>query len=116
METRAWFFQANPKYYDIDAALGALDRIWWRVPQYTNEIHVGDVIVLWRSGKRAGIVGLGRVVAEPQWCAIDETEKPFVLSDEEGADDVTRALIRVQAIPFIAKETVQTMRVIQAVR
>ena len=113
METRAWFFQANPKYYDIDAALGALDRIWWRVPQYTNEIHVGDVIVLWRSGKKAGIVGLGRVVAEPQWCAIDETEKPFVLSDEEGADDVTRALIRVQAIPFIAKETVQTIADIQ---
>jgi EVE domain-containing protein/restriction endonuclease len=113
METRAWFFQANPKYYDIDAALGALDRIWWRVPQYTNEIHVGDVIVLWRSGKKAGIVGLGRVVAEPQWCAIDEAEKPFVLSDEEGADDVTRALIRVQAIPFIAKETVQTIADIQ---
>ncbi len=107
METQVWFLQANPKYYDIDAALSALDRIWWRVPQYTNEIHVGDVIVLWRSGKNAGIVGLGRVVAEPQWRAIDETEEPFVLSDEEGADDATRALIRVQAIPFIAKETVQ---------
>ena len=54
--------QANPKQYDIDAALGALDRIWWRVPQYTNEIRTGDVAVLWRSGKKAGIIGLGRVI------------------------------------------------------
>jgi hypothetical protein len=109
MESRAWFFQANPKYYDIDAALSTLDRIWWRAPQYTNEIHVGDVVALWRSGKNAGIVGLGRVVAEPQWHAMGETEKPFVLSDEEGADDVTCALIRVEAIPFVAKEKVQAV-------
>jgi hypothetical protein len=113
METRAWFFQANPKYYDIDAALGALDRIWWRVPQYTNEIHVGDSIVLWRSGKKAGIVGLGRVVSEPQWRAMEKAEEPFVLSDEEGADDVTRALIRVQGIPFIAKEHIQAIAELQ---
>ena len=27
METQASFFQANPKRYDIDAALGSLGRI-----------------------------------------------------------------------------------------
>lgn len=106
-QARAWFFQANPTHYDIDAALGTLDRIWWRVPQYTNEIHVGDAVVLWRSGKQAGIVGLGRVVAEPQLRAMDSAEKPFVLTDQEGAEDTTRALIRVQAVPFIAKEQVR---------
>jgi hypothetical protein len=52
METRVWFFQANPAHYDIDAALAALDRLWWRVPQHTYEIRAGDVAVLWRSGKR----------------------------------------------------------------
>ena len=107
METRVWFFQANPAYYDIDAALGALDRIWWRVPQYTNEIHVGDVVVLWRSGKEAGIVGLGRIIADPRQHAIDPAEKPFVLTQDEGAEDVTRALIRVQPVPFISKEQVR---------
>jgi hypothetical protein len=109
METRVWFFQANPTHYDIDAALGTLGRIWWRVPQYTNEIRVGDVAVLWRSGKKAGIVGLGRVVADPQLHSIDAAEKLFALIDEESAEDVTRALIRVQAVPFIAKEQVRAM-------
>ena len=109
METQAWFFQANPKHYDIDAALGSLGRIWWRVPQHTNEIRSGDVAVLWRSGKKAGIVGLGRIIADPQRHSIDASEKVFALIEEEGAEDVTRALIRVQAVPFIAKEQVRAI-------
>jgi EVE domain len=108
-ETRAWFFQSNPAHYDIDAALGVLDRIWWRVPQYTNEIHAGDVAVLWRSGKKAGIVGIGRVIADPQQHPADTAEKPFVLADEEGAEDTTRALIRLKAVPFIAKDQIRAI-------
>ena len=108
-ETRAWFFQSNPAHYDIDAALSVLDSIWWRVPQYTNEIHTGDVAVLWRSGKKAGIVGIGRVIADPQQHPADTAEKPFVLTDEEGVQDTTRALIRLQAVPFIAKDQVRAI-------
>ena len=66
---RAWIFQANPSIYDIDGALAEVSEIWWRVPQYTGEVHVGDAIVLWRSGAQAGIVGVGRVVVEPQLTA-----------------------------------------------
>jgi len=109
METRAWFFQSNPLHYDIDAALRAIDRIWWRVPQYTDAIHAGDVAVLWRSGKKAGIVGSGRVIADPQQHPADAAEKPFVLADEEGAEDTTRALVRVQAVSFISKEQVRAI-------
>ena len=109
METRAWFFQTNPKHYDIDAALGRLDRIWWRVPQYTNDIHIGDSVALWRSGKNPGVVGLGRVVADPQWHSMDEAEKTFVLSEEEGAEDATRALIRIQATPLVTKEKIRAI-------
>jgi hypothetical protein len=108
-QARAWFFQANPVHYDIDAALSTLDRIWWRVPQYTSEINVGDAAVLWRSGNEAGIVGLGRIVAEPQLRAMDSAETPFVLTDQEGAEDTTRSLVRVQAVPFIAKDQVRAI-------
>jgi hypothetical protein len=107
---RAWFFQANPAHYDIDAALGTLDRIWWRVPQRASDIHVGDVAILWRSGKHAGIVGLGRISSDPQQHSIDEAEKPFVLDErEEGAADVTRVLIRVQHVSLIAKDQVRSV-------
>ncbi len=106
---RVWFLQANPKHYDIDAALTALDRIWWRVPQYTSEIQFGDVVVVWRSGKEAGIVGIGRVVAEPQLRSMDPAEKRFALSEEEEADDVTRALIHLRKVPRIVKEQVRSI-------
>ena len=48
-QNRVWFFQSNPKQYDIDAALAKLDQIWWRVPQHTGDIRTGDVVMLWRS-------------------------------------------------------------------
>lgn len=112
-QARVWFFQSNPKLYDLDRALTALDRIWWRVPQYTGEVHSGDVVVLWRSGKDAGIVGLGRVVAEPQLRPMDPGEKTFVLAPEEGADNVTRALVRVMAVAFLPKSRVQAIAALQ---
>lgn len=112
-QARVWFFQSNPKHYDIDAALGALDRIWWRVPQYTSEIHSGDLVVIWRSGQAAGIVGLGRVVAEPQQRPMDPAEQPFVLANEEAVNDATRALVRVQAVPFIPKERIEAINELQ---
>lgn len=108
-QARVWFFQSNPKLYDLGRALTALDRIWWRVPKYTGEVHAGDIVVLWRSGKDAGIVGLGRVVAEPQLRPMDSGEKTFVLAPEEGADNVTRALVRVTAVPFFPKARVQAV-------
>jgi hypothetical protein len=107
-QNRAWFLQANPKHYDIDAALGTLDRIWWRVPQHTTDINISDAVVLWRSGKDAGIVGVGRVVAEPQLRPIDPAERPY-LRAEDDTNDATRALIRLQRTPFVAKEQVQAI-------
>ncbi len=109
MDTQAWFFQSNPLHYDTDAALGALDRIWWRVPQYTNDIHAGDVAVLWRSGKEAGIIGVGRIITDPQQHPVDTAEKSFVLAESEGTEAVTRALVRIQPVPFIAKEQVRAI-------
>jgi predicted RNA-binding protein with PUA-like domain len=109
METRSWFFQCNPAHFDIDAALRVLERIWWRVPQYTDAIHTGDIAVVWRSGKKAGIVGIGRVAADPQRHPADAAEMPFVLHEEEGAEDTTRALLRVQAVPFIPKDQVRAV-------
>lgn len=113
METQAWFFQSNPMHYDINAALGTLDRIWWRVPQHTSSIHIGDVVVLWRSGKEAGIIGVGRVITEPQQHPIDAAEKSLVLTDDEGAEGVTRTLIRIQPVPFITKEQVRAIPELQ---
>jgi hypothetical protein len=100
---------ANPAQYDIDAALIALDRIWWRVPQHTSEIHVGDVAILWRSGRQAGVVGLGRVCSDPALHQGDPAERSFVLAEEEAAADATRALVRARSVPFVSKDQVRAL-------
>jgi len=41
---RYWIFQANPKYYDIDAALKHLSEQTWLVPQSHKQIQVGDTV------------------------------------------------------------------------
>lgn len=65
-----WLFQANPKYWDLDAALQSSWKVGeiedWTVAQYANEIHDGDKVVLWAAGPKAAIHGLATVVGEPR--------------------------------------------------
>lgn len=105
---RAWFFQANPKVYDIDAALAQLDQIWWRVPQHTSELRVGDVVAIWRSGTNAGVVGVGRITTEPQVrAAPDSSELPFIRNDEREA--ATEVCVLVRPTGLVPKDAVRAL-------
>jgi hypothetical protein len=41
-----WIVQANPKMYDVHAAVETARADWWRTPRYRKEISVGDRIWL----------------------------------------------------------------------
>ena len=56
-----WIFQSNPKYYRILEALEALDEIVFMITRYRNEIKKDDTVLLWVSGKYAGIYAIGEV-------------------------------------------------------
>lgn len=94
--------------YEIDAALSQLDRIWWRVPQHTTEVHTGDGVLIWRSGQDAGIVGVGRVANEPALHSMDD-DRRFVLSDAEDRSDQTRVSVLTQPCPFVPKTVVESL-------
>lgn len=108
--SRAWFFQANPAHFDIDAALERLEEIWWRVPQYTYEVRHGDTVVIWRSGKDAGIVATGTVLQDPQSRQSEPAELPFLRGDAEPSTTVTRALVTLSPTGFVSKERVRELR------
>jgi hypothetical protein len=101
---RAWIFQANPDRFDLEGALAALDTIRWRVPQRASEIVPGDPVVIWRSGRDAGIVGLGRVIEPPREATSNASEQPYDRESEGGL--TTRATLRVKPCPFIGKAEV----------
>jgi hypothetical protein len=56
-----WLFQANPDYYRIVDALQALNQLSFLISRYKDEIRVGDIVLLWMSGKFAGIYAQARV-------------------------------------------------------
>ena len=58
-----WIFQANPKRYDISAAiLKGTDRNW-AMNQHRDLVSVGDRIFFWESGPDAKLMAVGRVAS-----------------------------------------------------
>jgi HJR/Mrr/RecB family endonuclease len=47
-----WIVQANPKMYDVHAAVERSPTDWWRTPRYRRQIAVGDRIWLQIVGPR----------------------------------------------------------------
>ena len=59
--SNAWLFQANPKIFNLERELKMLSNealASWRVTRYRDEIKVGDNVLLWQSGKEAGVYAL----------------------------------------------------------
>jgi hypothetical protein len=81
-----WILQANPKLYDIDEALKHKELIYWRVPQYTNDVQQGDRVLLWRSGKQASFVGWGVVLTAPKKYNLSGMVDPYLKGGHK--DDV----------------------------
>ncbi|MFT4704654.1 MAG: hypothetical protein ACI81R_002361, partial [Bradymonadia bacterium] len=65
-DSHTWILQANPDYYNLDAALRLLDGpLDWTLNQHANRVSEGDVVFLWRASGRAkrsaGIVARARI-------------------------------------------------------
>ena len=102
----AWIFQANPKAYDIDAAVAELSEIWWRAPQHTAELRPGDPVAIWKAGKDAGVVAVGRIASEPRVVPMSPEEQRFITNESEDDDDSTRVLIRLVRCAPVSKDIV----------
>jgi len=61
----SWIFQANPKYFDIRAALSEVKEIRWLVNQGRSDVEVGHDVFFWESGADGGVLGQGRVLSDP---------------------------------------------------
>ncbi len=58
-----WLFQANPKRYDLIAALDAGVGEWWAMNQGRKEISPGDRVFFWNAGDDAALVAVGHVTS-----------------------------------------------------
>jgi predicted RNA-binding protein with PUA-like domain len=63
-----WLLQGNPQRWRIDDFFRehpADELTTWSVTRYLNQVHEGDDLALWRAGRDAGVVALGRVTGPP---------------------------------------------------
>lgn len=65
-----WIFQGNPKVFDFETALKKEILTDWTVSAHKDKIKVGDKIILWITGNKAGCYALAEVTSEPH------TKKP----------------------------------------
>jgi predicted RNA-binding protein with PUA-like domain len=85
-----WLFQGNPQYYRILDAIQELEELPWLVTRYAKDIVPGDDVIIWISGKQAGIYAIAEVIEPPQFL----TQVP----DKKYWLDSTRALGKQQAM------------------
>jgi len=93
---RTWIFQANPKLYDIDAALASMREMSWQVKQSKHSIKPGDAVFLWKSGAEAGIVAAATVLTDPGMMEQDGLE--FAVQPEKFENQAWRVRLRVEEV------------------
>jgi predicted RNA-binding protein with PUA-like domain len=101
---RGWFFQAQPKEWDVDGFLSDVvarrtdARVNWLVTTYADQISVGDRVFLWRSGPKAGVVAVARVLAAPAVLPEDKGAYRLAPHQNKYAQDRCRARLEVERV------------------
>lgn len=99
---RAWFFQANPKLYDLAAELAGAspgETDWWNASQRRAWMHPGDVVLLWASGKHSGIYAVATLSKEPF-----EAEPPPETDTALSSYELARWRVEYRYLAIFSKE------------
>ena len=61
-----WLFQGNPKYYRILDGIRDFTQMPWLVTRYAKEMQLGDGVLVWMSGKDAGVYAIAEIIESPK--------------------------------------------------
>ena len=95
-EPQVWIFQVNPKRYRFLEALQSLDRMQFLVNRYKHRIQVGDTVLLWMSGKHAGIYAQTRIVAGVAERTDDGDDASFWADPNAAATVTPRVVLSIE--------------------
>jgi len=82
-KVKYWLFQSSPQVFQLREALAADAVTTFAIKAHKKAIQIGDKIILWQSGKKAGCYALGSVLSAPINQAITAKEKAYFLSKVE---------------------------------
>ena len=97
---RYWAFQANPRIYNIEAAVRHLEIDTW--PTKDRDVREGDKVVIWKArggSQRSGVVALGEVISNPE--LIQEAGNRFLVDSKAGHTSEPRVRVRYICPPLL---------------
>lgn len=86
-ERKVWIFQGNPQRYRVYEALcdENLMEDTWLVSHYRNEIHIGDIGLIWKAREASGIYAVGEIISNPQMMSeLPESSKYWIVEADRG--------------------------------
>jgi hypothetical protein len=92
---KAWIFQCNPKWFNVDAAISDLNELSWLVNQHAQEIRKDDQVFLWRSNIGAGITAVGTILSDPMMMKEPAEEQRFIVDQSRFDGNRLRVRLRV---------------------
>ena len=95
-EEQAWIFQANPKFYRILEALQTLDHMQFLTNRYKDRIQIGDIVLLWMSGKYAGIYAQARVIEAVEQRMSTAEEAAYWADPKNGETQKPRVVLTIE--------------------
>jgi EVE domain len=90
---RIWIFQSNPEYYRIIEALQLLDKMTFLVSRYKDEVNVDDIVLVWVSGKHAGIYAQATVTEGVAMRISNGPDAEFWMDAEAAAEPRPRVVL-----------------------
>jgi predicted RNA-binding protein with PUA-like domain len=97
---RYWAFQANPRIYNIEAAVRHLEVDTW--PTKDRDVREGDKVVIWKArggSQRSGVVALGEVISDPE--LIKAASNRFLVDSNAGHTSEPRVRVRYICPPLL---------------
>ncbi|WP_205508913.1 AAA family ATPase [Longitalea arenae] len=79
-----WIFQCNPNDFDFETAVKNKLLKQWTVVAHKDKIKIGDKVILWLTGKRAGCYALARITSEPTFSATSPDDRLWKTTPKEA--------------------------------
>lgn len=96
---KTWIFQSNPNRYNILGALRdtKLDKKYWLVNRYKEEIGKGDIALIWMSGKEAGIYAVAEIISDPLFINANFADEKYWVNEEDRGKKRLRVIIKIKS-------------------
>lgn len=76
-----WIFQGNPKVFDFEAAIADDSLDDFTVSAHKDKIKVGDKVIIWLAGDRAGCYALAEIISKPEKISVGRDDKRWKLEN-----------------------------------